>query len=248
MTIDETRFAWVYSALVLVGLALLVLFPSAKAIPRPERWKYAVLQLVTLVFAIVGAKIALLAGDLGWPVRPLPGGFRQVVESGRSITGGLLGGFLAAEAAKPLLRYRAPPNDHFAAKLPFSIAVGRVGCLLGGCCRGVPHEGALSIVYSDGIPRFPAQLVELAFQIGAGLALVALLRRRVLGGRLFALYMIVYGAFRFATEPLRETPKLVAGSSVYQLLAVALVLAGAASMIARSRGAARPDPALEGAT
>ena len=111
MTIDETRFGWVYSALVVAGLALLLLVPTARVIPPAERRKYALLQLITLVFAIVGAKIALLAGDLGWPVHPLPGGFRQVIESGRSITGGLLGGFLAAEAAKPLLRYSAPPPN-----------------------------------------------------------------------------------------------------------------------------------------
>jgi len=240
VTIDETRFGWVYSALVLAGLALLVAFPSSQAIPPSERRKYALLQLVTLVFAIVGAKVALLAGDLGWPVHPLPGGFRQVVESGRSITGGLLGGFLAAEIAKPLVGYRAPPNDLFAAKLPFSIALGRVGCLLGGCCRGIPHEGPASIRYSDGIPRFPAQLLELAFQLFVGVAFVAIVKRRMLGGRVFALYMVLYGVFRFATEPLRETPKLIAGGSVYQLLSVALVLAGLASMIARTC-AARPE-------
>lgn len=235
MAIDEARFGWVYSALVLAGLALLILAPTSGAVPVVERRKYAWLQLVTLVGAIVGAKLALLAGDLGWPIRPLPGGWRQVVESGRSITGGLIGGFVCAEIAKPIVRYRLPPNDLFAAKLPFSIALGRVGCLLGGCCRGVPHEGAFTVTYSDGIARLPAPLFELVFQLAVGAAFLALVRRRLLAGRVFALYLVLYGVFRFATEPLRETPKPLGGISVYQLLAVVLVALGLASLAARSR-------------
>ena len=35
MTIDETRFAWVYPALVVAGLLLLLLVPTAQAIPAP---------------------------------------------------------------------------------------------------------------------------------------------------------------------------------------------------------------------
>jgi phosphatidylglycerol:prolipoprotein diacylglycerol transferase len=235
MSIDEARFGWVYSALVVAGLALLVLVPTAGKVPVAERRKYALLQVITLVGAIVGAKLAMLAGDLGWPVRPLTGGWRQVAESGRSITGGLIGGFVLAEVAKPLLRYRLPPNDFFAAKLPFSIALGRVGCLLGGCCRGVPHEGPLTVTYSDGVARLPAPLFELIFQLAVGLAFVAMVRRRLLAGRVFALYLVLYGVFRFVTEPLRETPKPLGGLSVYQLLAVVLVLLGVASLAARSR-------------
>jgi phosphatidylglycerol---prolipoprotein diacylglyceryl transferase len=242
VSIDETRFGWVYSALVLAGLALLVLVPTSGTVPVTERRKYALLQVLTLVGAIVGAKIALLAGDLGWPFKPLPGGWRQVVESGRSITGGLIGGFVLAEAAKPLLRYRLPPNDFFAAKLPFSIALGRVGCLLGGCCRGVPHEGAFTVRYSDGIARLPAPLFELVFQLAVGLASLALVRRRLLGGRVFALYLVLYGVFRFATEPFRTTPKPLGGLSVYQLLAVVLIVLGLASLAARSRATLAAEP------
>jgi phosphatidylglycerol:prolipoprotein diacylglycerol transferase len=233
MTIDETRFAWVYPAAVIAGLVFLLLVPTARAIPPAHRLKYLVLQVLTLVGAIVGAKLALLAGDLGWPVQPLPGGWRSVVESGRSITGGLIGGFLIAEAGKPLLRYHLPPNDRFAAKLPFSIALGRVGCVLGGCCRGVAWEGPLALRYSDGVARVPAALIELVFQLVVGLVLVLLVRAKKLAGGLFAVYLILYGVFRFAIEPLRETPKPWSGFSVYQGLALMMVALGAASLYFR---------------
>jgi phosphatidylglycerol:prolipoprotein diacylglycerol transferase len=231
--------AWVYPTLVVASLALLLLYPSGKRYDRRDRRTYWGLQLATLLGAVVGAKIAMLMGDLGWPFVPLAG-WRSVVFSGRSVTGGLIGGFLAAEIVKPLVGWTHPPNDHFAAKLPFSIALGRVGCLLGGCCRGLPHEGALAVIYDDGIPRWPSPLFEIVFQLAIGVVFVSLVRRGALQGRLFAVYLVVYGAFRFATEPLRETPKSLGGAlSVYQAIAVVMVVLGALSMTLRGRADAR---------
>ncbi|HEY8041965.1 MAG TPA: prolipoprotein diacylglyceryl transferase family protein [Polyangiaceae bacterium] len=241
MRIHDGANAWIYPTLVTASLLLLFLVPSSRAIVgRRDRLTYWALQVVTLLGAIVGAKLAMLAGDLGWPVVPL-GGWHTLLWSGRSITGGLIGGFLAAEATKPLVGWTLPPNNHFAAKLPFSIALGRLGCLLGGCCRGLPHEGALSVVYDDGIPRWPAPVFEMVFQLAVGLLFVRLVRRDALVGRLFALYLMLYGAFRFATEPLRETPKSLGGAlSVYQALSIVMIALGALSFFARgsrARGA-----------
>ena len=70
--------------------------------------------------------------------------------AGRSIAGALLFGFIGAELAKPLMRYRLPPNDRFATVLPFSIAIGRIGCLLAGCCLGEPWNGPWAVRAADG--------------------------------------------------------------------------------------------------
>jgi prolipoprotein diacylglyceryltransferase len=225
--IDERHFQWVYSATAFVGLMLALFLPSShKRVAPKSRRTYVILQVITLLGAVVGAKLAFLAGDLHWPSAHVP--LHEVIYSGRSITGGLLGGFLAAEIAKVPLRYEELPNDWFAAKLPLSIAVGRVGCCLAGCCRGVPGDYPLAMVYSDGIARFPAQLAELAFQIVACAAAYIVFRRRMLLGRVFATYMIAYGAFRFVIEGFRETPKLFfdARLSVYQMLSLALFACG----------------------
>ena len=249
MTIHENER--VYSVIVAVSFALLFVHPASKTIADPVmRRRYHLVQLATLLGAIVGAKIALLMGDKGWPMTPI-GSWRDVVYSGRSITGGLLGGLLAGEVAKPAFGYTLPPNDHFAAKLPLSIALGRIGCLLGGCCRGValsvsPDRASWFYVrYDDGVARWPAQGVEIVFQLGAFALFVWLVRRRLLQGRVFCLYLVLYGVFRFATEFLRETPKVsfFSGSfsfSVYQLLCLVMIVLGAGLMVGRSR-AARPS-------
>jgi prolipoprotein diacylglyceryltransferase len=189
-----------------------------------DRRTYAALQLITLFGAIVGAKLAMLAGDLGWPLQPVS--LDHALFSGKSLVGGLLGGFICAELAKPFFGWREPPNDWFATKLLLSIAIGRIGCVLGGCCRGIPTASRWAMIYSDGVPRVPISALESAFHALLFALFCWFHRKERLRGRLFALYLLIYGVWRFAFEPLRETPKSVAGFSVYQLLAVALIMAG----------------------
>lgn len=158
-----------------------------------------------------------------------------MLNSGRSLPGGLLGGFATAELLKPLLRYPLPPNDSFARILPFSVAIGRLGCVLGGCCRGVRWDGPLAMHYAgEAFGRFPAPWAEMAFHLLCGVLFVGLVRRGSLAGRIFNLYLVMYGAFRLLTEPLRDTPHLLWGYSVYQALAVAMIVVGSAALYLRT--------------
>jgi len=72
------------------------------------------------------------------------------------------------------------------------------------------------------------------FRLGHGFVLLALWRRQILFGRLFALFLACYGAFRFCIEFVRETPKAYAGLSAYQLMALAMVVAGLAAIALRT--------------
>lgn len=214
-----------YATMVLLGIALLLLLRPAAHYASAERRQYWRLQAITLLGALLGAKLAVLFGDALWPLRPLPE-TSDLLLSGRSIVGALLLGFLFAEAAKPLLGYTLPPNDRFAVILPFSIATGRLGCWMSGCCLGIEQREGLALVAADGVSRHPAALVEFGFHLAAGVVLLLLWRRRLLSGRLFALYLVAYGAFRFLHEYWRVTEKAFAGASAYQWMALAMVLAG----------------------
>ena len=103
-----------------------------------------------------------------------------------------------------------------------------------GCCRGLPYDGPWAITYSDGIPRHPAPLYEMVFHWAMGFLLIALWRRHLLFGRLFAFYLASYGVFRFFTEYLRETPKAYGDLSAYQIMSLAMIVAGGAALIART--------------
>jgi phosphatidylglycerol:prolipoprotein diacylglycerol transferase len=211
---------------VLAGLALAALFPSGAVIRDPAvRRTYQRIQLATLIGALIGAKFAAIVGDLRWPIEPADS--HAIFQTGRSITGGLLFGFLTAEILKPLFGYREPPNDRFATVLPFSIAIGRVGCLLVGCCPGLPTQAWLALPDEHGVMRHPTALYDLLFHLTVGIAFVFLLRRPgLLRGRFFALHLLLYGVFRFAIEPLRDTREYLLGMSAYQLFALALVACG----------------------
>lgn len=224
-----------YAIPVVLALLLAMLFPSGQKIPAEHRNVWRGIQLATLLGAIVGAKLAQLGGDYGWPIHTLPEGV-TILNSGRSILGGLLGGFLTAEALKPLVRYPLPPNDHFAKILPFSMAIGRIGCVLGGCCRGIEWEGPGAMHYAgESFGRFPAPIVELGFHVACGVVFVDLVRRGVLRGRIFNLYLLLYGAFRLTTEAWRDTPRLLGDWTVYQALSVVMIVVGAAVLAYRTR-------------
>jgi phosphatidylglycerol:prolipoprotein diacylglycerol transferase len=221
-----------YALAVLLGAALIAVFRPVSHLDSSDRSRYYRLQAITLVGAVAGAKLVVLMGDGLWPMRPFPG-WASLLLSGRSIVGALLFGFLTAEAFKPILRYTLPPNDRFAMGLPISIATGRIGCWLSGCCLGVEMHGPLAVRGIDGVPRFPAPLVEFAFHITAAICMVSLWRRKRMTGRLFSLFLVGYGIFRFVTEFWRVTPKAFVGLSAYQWFSISMVAAGSVALYLR---------------
>lgn len=221
--------------LLFVGLGVLVAlaFPVTRHIRQErQRRQYYLLQVITIIGAVIGAKLSVLVGDYHWPWVAV-NDWRNVLWSGRSITGALIFGFLFAEIAKPIVGYAMPPNDRFAALLPFTIATGRVGCLIAGCCGGLPCDGWYAVHDAAGVARYPTQLIEILFQLVVGVSFLMLVRRGRLYGHLFSVYLILYGIFRFLTESIRDTPKFFGGYSGYQLLALVMVALGAGFFLKR---------------
>ena len=95
-----------------------------------------------------------------------------------------------------------------------------------------------------GVLCHPAPLYEILFHLSLGLVFVVALRRRWWSGTFFARYLLAYGAFRFATEFLRVTPKFIGPLSVYQLGSVLLMVCGVWALV-RYGGRAR-GPRKEG--
>jgi len=223
----------IYALSISIGFAIIFLFPLTKDFTSPlEKTQYYYLQIITLLGAILGAKFAVVMGDAMWPIRAFSD-WPSLLYSGRSIVGALLFGFLAAELAKPLMGYKRPPNDRFAILLPFSIAIGRVGCWFAGCCLGLPIESGHVEAIEPSLTLHPIPLYEMVFHISIGTTLVFLYRQRRFSGQLFAIFMVSYGTFRYASETLRATEKAFYGLSAYQWFALALILAGMVSYSAR---------------
>jgi phosphatidylglycerol:prolipoprotein diacylglycerol transferase len=188
--------------------------------------RLVLIYVAALAGAFFGAKIVYLAAE-GWMHWGDPNRW-LVLATGKSITGALLGGYAGVEFAKRLLGYRHATGDWFAVIAPAGIMLGRVGCILQGCCLGRACAPSwFTMNDANGVARWPAALAELVFN-ALLLGVVLVMRRRgVLRGQHFHVYLIAYGVFRFAHEFARDTPRILGPVSGYQIAALGVAGLGA---------------------
>ncbi len=221
----------IYQLTMLVGIAVSIAFWSRLA-RRDER--LLVIYVAALVSAFLGAKLVYLAAE-GWMFWDAPDRW-MIWATGKTILGALLGGYAGVEVAKKLTGYAQATGDWFAVITPVGIVLGRVGCLLHGCCLGkVCAPAWWTIIDAHGVARWPAVPVEIGFNLLVMIVFLTLRRRHLLTGQHFHLYLIGYGAFRFAHEFLRATPRIGGGLSGYQLAALACAALGAWRFAVRAR-------------
>ena len=237
-----------YAVCVLVGVALSLI--ARRLAPEPAVPHAWALSLIAMVGATAGAFVFEVPADLyGWTVGLAGEPMAAEAIGGRTVLGGLLGGWLAVEAGKRGLGIGRPTGDGFALPLAIGLACGRMGCFFRGCCAGKRAVGGewwsgLAMLGHDGVPRFPAQLAEVAFHLSAGVVLFVLARRGALRHRRFAAYVALYAVFRAAIEELRGNPAVLLGLTYYQILAAPLFALAASTLVARSR-ADGASPAAE---
>lgn len=181
-----------------------------------------VIYIGALVGAFAGAKIAYLFAE-GWLDWPRPDRWLRLA-TGKSVLGGLLGGYAGVELAKKLVGHKSSTGDGFALIVPFGLALGRVGCFFHGCCVG---KSGYAGVFATREGRWPAPMIEGVFQLTMLVMLFELRRRGLLRDRLIFLYFAAYGLFRFLHEYMRDTPAMLLGISGYQIIAVTLAAIGA---------------------
>lgn len=185
-----------------------------------------------LVGAFIGAKIVYFAAE-GYQHIGAPDFWLQLA-TGKSILGGLLGGYITVEITKRVVRYPGVTGDWFALIAPIGILLGRIGCLVQGCCRGVScAQSWYTIQDHAGISRWPSVQVEMLFNLAAIVTFFLLRKRDVLRGQHFHLYLIGYGAFRFVHEFLRDEPRVLGRFSGYQITALVLFAFGTIAFIRR---------------
>lgn len=191
-----------------------------------------VIVIGAIAGGFLGAKLAYLLAE-GWIDWNTPDRWLRLL-TGKSVLGGLLGAFGVVEVVKRCYGIRTPTGDGFALTLPFGLLLGRIGCILQGCCLGLPwSDGWCAVRDPAGVARWPAPHTEAAFQL-LMLALLAGMRRfQLCRDRLFYVYLTAYGTFRFAHEFLRDTPRILGPFSGYHLLAVATLFTGIVMLIRR---------------
>ena len=172
-------------------------------------------SLVTAIF--IGAAIGSRA--LTWLEDPAALARGTVgLLAGKTLVGGLLGGWVATELQKRRLGIRAPTGDLYVFPLVIGIAIGRIGCLLSGLPDGT-YGSATSlpwgIDFGDGVARHPTALYESLVMIGLGLALVRF-ERDAAPGNTFKVFMASYLAFRLLVDTIKPGFALALGLTTIQ--------------------------------
>jgi phosphatidylglycerol:prolipoprotein diacylglycerol transferase len=148
------------------------------------------------------------------------------VMGGKTIVGGIIGGWIAVECVKSHIGESTSTGDLFAVPLCVGMAIGRIGCFLTGLYDhtfGLPTSLPWGVNFGDGIPRHPTQLYEIAFLLALGVVLLVLQRRPHRNGDIFKYFMMAYLGWRVAIGYLQPEHRLL-GLSAIQFAALATVV------------------------
>lgn len=200
---------------------------------------------------IVGARALFVISY--WRESFAHGPFWQVFNirgGGLVFYGGLIG---ASIAYLVYVRLKKLPvwkiADILAPSIALGHAIGRLGCLMNGCCYGRPCDLPWAIQYPPDNPTYPrhvhpTQVYESALNLGLYAFLAWRIRRRHFDGEIFATYLLVYSLLRAVVESFRgDYPVYYLGGHITpaQLLSLAIFLAGATLWWLRSRSSAQPN-------
>jgi prolipoprotein diacylglyceryltransferase len=146
---------------------------------------------------------------------------------GKTIVGGLLGGWIGVELGKKWFGIARRTGDAYVLPLVLGIAIGRVGCFLTGLpdhTYGNPTNLPWGVDFGDGIPRHPTQLYEIFFVVVLGMAIWLRSRKPWTEGELFRLFMLGYFTFRVAVEFIKPVYRPSGLSAIQGACVVGIVM------------------------
>ena len=192
-----------------------------------HRWLIIAAASIGALFGsrLLGLLEQIPLAQLTWRTLLLPGG--------KTIVGGLLGGWIGVELAKRLKHIHSRTGDLFAVPLCIGIAMGRIGCFLAGLADdtfGTPTTLPWGVNFGDGIPRHPTQLYEILFLSMLAFAVHLYNRRPHPEGATFRLFLAAYLTWRLAIDFIKPQP-LHHGLNLIQWACIAGLLALAPSIL-----------------
>ena len=152
------------------------------------------------------------------------------------VLGGIVGAVMARLAGVPI----APLLAAFSIAAPWIQILGRLRCLVQGCCHGSPASAHVGIRYGHprsrvtqladlaGVPIHATPLYSIAGNVVIGVALVRLRVLAAPNALIIGAFLLLGGLARFVEESYRGEPQtpVIAGLRSYQWLAVLSMLIG----------------------
>jgi len=143
---------------------------------------------------------------------------------GKTIVGGLLGGWIAVELVKRVIGEKRATGDLFVIPLCLGVAVGRIGCFLAGLddhTYGMATTLPWGVDFGDGVHRHPTQIYEIvvlgAIAVWAWRAHERLVVGALRRGDLFRGFMVLYLGFRLVVDWIKPESRPYLGLSGIQI-------------------------------
>jgi phosphatidylglycerol---prolipoprotein diacylglyceryl transferase len=210
------------------------------------------LGIWVIVSALVGAKLMLVIVEYK-TFSARPADLLTLLRSGGVFYGGLIAAIIVA--LWYLRRHKLPMwtvTDVFAPGIALGHVVGRLGCLLAGCCFGRSTTMPWAITFTNplaaenvgtplNVPLHPTQLYEAGAELAILVFLLVFERRgRSFPGRTFWSYMFLYGVSRFVIEFYRgDSRGMIGPLSTSQFVSIVIVPLSIIMLFVLSR---RPGP------
>lgn len=182
---------------------------------------------ITIIFSgIIGARLLYVLLNLDFYIEN-PKEIFMLHHGGLAILGGMIVAILASSIFMKLK------------KLPFLItldlivpyvalghSIGRIGCLLNGCCYGFPCKIGFYFPVHDAI-LFPVQMLSSLLLLALFVFLRIKLYRPHSTGIIFTSYILYYSFVRFFIEFIRaDSSKLLLNLTIFQYFCLALFIFG----------------------
>jgi protein-S-isoprenylcysteine O-methyltransferase Ste14 len=214
-----------------VGAFIVVLVAGAEQVPA---------VCVLMLAGVIGAAIVgqLLVGSTSGLSRPF----------------GYFGGLLGIAVAGAVLYAFNPSMPLVLAAFcfagPWAQAIGRLRCIVQGCCHGAPSTSDPGIVVNNehsrvalaglrGARIYPTQLYSILGNVIIAAVLIGLWAAEAPLALIVGTYLVLAGLVRFVEEGYRGEPltRVVAKLHIYQWFAVGMLVAGLLAMMVPSAAA-----------
>ncbi len=224
---------YTYGFMMMIGficsVAVLIPLGKMRGFTQDELLDYA----TTAIFlGLIGSRIGYVLEHPIYYFQEHPEEILNFRKGGMTVMGGvtLAGSYLLYK----LYQDKKPIGDFFdvfSAPTTLGMAIGRIGCLLHGCCYGdlcspdVPFALTFEQLAHQGLipgPRYPVQLYEFGLDLVLFFLLLDLFLKKKLRGKLVFIFLAGYGMIRFFTESFRgdNTDQMFAGYSLFQWISL----------------------------
>lgn len=191
------------------------------------------ISFYAIIGGVIGAKLLYFITEAQYIIKR-PGSILDMLSGGFVVYGAILGGIAGAYIYCRVKKVNFLEHfDLLVPSLALAQGIGRIGCLLAGCCYGRETNNFTGIIFShssyapNGVRIYPTQIFSSLGDFLITFILLVFARSQRKNGQVAGLYMVLYSIGRFFIEFLRDDPRGRIGMlSTSQFICIFILIGG----------------------